>query len=117
MKPKVQLHAISVPAALTVSGWDEPLRHISTKQPPQLFAGMFLAGGRAEGAHHGARHTSVLAHGGDGSMGMEGVAGQWQPWLRLAEDAPMESKKLEAGSVSPPHAMGCPGHCAKYVKH
>ena len=77
---------------------------------------MFLAGGRAEDAHHGARHASVLAHGGGGSMGMEGVAGQRQPRLRLMAVAPMESKKHEAGAVSPPHVMGCPGHCTKYIK-
>lgn len=78
-----------------------------------LLAGMFLAGGGAEGAHHGARHVLVLAHGGDGSMG---VAGQQQPQLRLMEVAPMESKKHEAGALSPPHVMSCPGHNTKYIK-
>jgi len=76
---------------------------------------MFLAGRRAECAHHGAKHTSVLAHGGGGSMAMEGAAGQKQPWLSLMEVAPMESKSHEAGALSPPHVMGCPGHCTKYI--
>lgn len=77
---------------------------------------MFLASGKAEGAHHGARHVSVPAHGGDGSVGMEGVAGQRQPRLRAMEIAPTESKKHKAGAVSPPDITGCPGLCAKYIK-
>lgn len=98
-----------------VWGWDEPLSQ-ARENYYLLLAQSFLDGGRSEGALHGARHASVLARGGDTSMGMEGVAGQWQPQHELMEVARMESKKHKAGAVSPPHVMRCPGRCTEYVK-